>query len=117
MKEITEHLQAEIFYAQHRQQEYADNKWQLAPAFKVGDKIWFNAQNVTTQCPSRKLDYRRLRPYEIIKVVSPYAYKLQFSTAVQYHPVQHVSLLDPFDDDPLPGQQNPPPPLVIVDDK
>ena len=27
-----------------------------------------------------------------------------------------MSLLDPFDDDPLPGQQNPPPPLVIVDD-
>ena len=26
MKEITEHLQAEIFRAQHRQQEYADGK-------------------------------------------------------------------------------------------
>ena len=27
-----------------------------------------------------------------------------------------MSLLDPFDDDPLPGQHNPAPPLVIVDD-
>ena len=78
--------------------------------------MWFNAQNVTTQRPSCKLDHRRLGPYEILKVVSPYAYKLQFPAAVQFHPVQHVSLLDPFDDDPLPGQQNPPPPLVIVDD-
>ena len=26
MKEITEHLQAEIFRAQHRQQEYADGR-------------------------------------------------------------------------------------------
>ena len=70
------------------------------------------------QHPSRKLDDRRLGPYEIIKVVSPYTYKLQFSAAIQYHPVQHVSLLDPFDYDPLLGQHrnNPAPPLVIVDD-
>ena len=58
----------------------------------------------------------RLGPDKIIKVVSLYAYKLQFPATVQYYPVQHVSLLDPFDDDPLPGQQNLPPPLVIVDD-
>ena len=49
IKEIMEHLQAEIFHAQHRQQEYADSKHRLTPAFKVGDKVWFNAQNVTTQ--------------------------------------------------------------------
>ena len=68
------------------------------------------------QRPSHKLDHCRLGPYEVIKVVSPYAYKLQFPTAIYYHPVQHVSLLDPFDNDPLPGQQNPPPAPVIMDD-
>ena len=51
-----------------------------------------------------------------MRKMSLYAYKLQFPTAVQYHLVQHVFLLDPFDDEPLPGQQNPPPPPVIVDD-
>jgi hypothetical protein len=116
MKEITDHLQAEILRAQHRQQEYADGKRRPAPAFRVGDKVWLNAQNIATQRPSRKLDHRRIGPYEIIKVVSPYAYKLQFPASIKYHPVQHVSLLDPFDDDPLPGQHNPPPPPVIVDD-
>ena len=39
MKEITEHLPAEIFRTQHRQQEYADSKRRPAPAFKVGDKV------------------------------------------------------------------------------
>ena len=116
MKEITEHLQAEIFRAQYSHQEYANSKHRPALAFKVGNKVWFNAQNITTQHPSRKLDHRRLGPYEIIKVVSPYTYKLQFPATVQYHPIQHVSLLDPFDDDPLPGQHNPLPPPVIVDD-
>ena len=115
MKEITEHLQAGIFRTQYRHQEYANSKHWPAPAFKAGNKVWFNAQNIITQRPSRKLDHRRLGPYEIIKVVSPYAYKLQFPTAVQYHPVQHVSLLDPFDDDLLPEQHNPAPPPVVVD--
>ena len=48
MKEIAEHLQVEILWAQYRQQEYTDNRCQPAPIFKVGDKVWFNAQNVTT---------------------------------------------------------------------
>ena len=43
IKEIMEHLQVETFHTQHRQQEYADSKRRLAPAFKVGDKVWFNA--------------------------------------------------------------------------
>ena len=116
MKENTEHLQAEIFQAQHRQQEYADGKHQPAPIFKVGDKVWFNAQNVTTQWPSRKLDHRHIGPYEIIKVILPYANRLQFPASVKHHPVQHVSLLDLVGNDPLPGQHNPPPPPVIVDD-
>ena len=94
MKVITEHLQAEIFWAQHRQQEYADGRRQPARIFKVGDKVWFNAQNVTTQRPSRKLDHGHIGPYEIIKVISPYAYKLQFPASVKHYLVQHVSVLD-----------------------
>ena len=49
-------------------------------------------------------------------MVSLYAYKLQFLATVQYYPVQHISLLNPFDDDLLPRQHDPPTPPVIVDD-
>ena len=115
IKEIAEHLQAEILRAQHRHQEQADRRRAPAPAFHIGDKVWFNAQNITTQRPSWKLDYRRIGPYGITKVVSPYAYKIDFPATVKYYRVQHVSLLDPADNDPLPGQHNPPPPPVIVD--
>jgi hypothetical protein len=114
-KEITEHLQAEILRAQHKHQEQADRKRKPAPAFKVGDQVWFNAQNLTTQRPSRKLDHRRIGPYKITQVISPYSYEIGFPTTVKHHRVQHVSLLDPADSDPLPGQHNPPPPPVIVD--
>ena len=85
MKEIMEHLQAEILRAQHRHQEQANRRRAPAPAFRIGDKVWFNAQNITTQRPSRKLDHCRIGPYRIAKIVSPYAYEINFPATVQYH--------------------------------
>jgi len=61
------------------------------------------------------LDHRRIGPYKITKVISPYAYEIDFPATLKHHRVQHVSLLDPADNNPLPGQHNPPPPPVIVD--
>ena len=79
--------------------------------------MWFNAQNVGTQWPSCKLDHKRLGSYKIIKVVLPHSFKIEFSLIVKYYQVQHISLLDPYDDDPLLDQHNRPPPLVVVDNE
>ena len=35
---------------------------------------------------------------------------------MRYHPVYHVSLLDPAASDPLVGQKQPPPPPMIVEE-
>ena len=101
-KEITEHLQAEMLRAQYWYQEQANKKRAPAPAFKINDLVWFNAQTITTQRSSRKLDHQRIGPYKITKIISPYAYEINFPTTVKYHKVQYVSLLDPADNDPLP---------------
>ena len=37
------------FYDVHRQH---------APTYKVGDKVWLNAQNITTTGPTKKLDHK-----------------------------------------------------------
>ena len=50
-------------------------------------------------------------------MISPYAYEIEFPDTVRYHRVQHVSLLDPADNNPLPGQHNAPPPPVVVDEE
>src|SRR5437762_14367947 len=81
------------------------------------DEVWLNAKNVTTERPSRKLDHRRIGPFKILKVVSDWAYKLDFPRDIKMHPVQHVSLLSSTADDPLLGQRNPPPPPIIVNDE
>jgi hypothetical protein len=116
MIEITDHLKTEMHRAQLRQQEQADRRRAPASNFKVGDKVWFNSKNIVTRRPSRKLDHRRMRPFEIVKIVFPWAYELRFPDELRVHSVQHVSLLELADEDPLSGQMAAPPPPIEEDE-
>ena len=40
------------------------------PKFKVGDRVWLSAKNIQTQRPSKKLDHRRLGPFEVAGKIS-----------------------------------------------
>ena len=118
MEEIHRHLQAEINRAQCKHQEGVDWHRLLAPAFRPGDKVYLDAQNIRTQRPSRKLDHQRLGPFMVLEdplLTTSYAYHLELPASMKIHPVFHVSLLEPAADDPYPGQTQSPPPPVIVD--
>jgi len=52
-----------------------------------------------------------------MKVVSDWAYRLDFPKDIKMHPVQHVSLLSPVAQDPLPGQRNFPLLPITVNDE
>jgi hypothetical protein len=86
-----------------------------APSYLPGDKVWLNARNLRTNCPSCKLDNRRHGPFTVIKEVGKYAYQPDLPATMDVHPVFHVSLLEPTRWDPLPGQQLPPPEPIVVD--
>jgi Integrase core domain/Chromo (CHRromatin Organisation MOdifier) domain len=114
--ELHEFLRAEMLRSQHRYQEGADRHRATAPRFAVGDLVWLRSPNIRTERPSRKLDYRRLGPFPIRRVISSHAYELELPISMRVHPVFSVSLLDPAAADPLPGQQNSPPPPGIMND-
>jgi hypothetical protein len=61
------------------------------------------------------LDWKRLGPYTVKRMVSPYPYELELPVGLKIHPVHHVSLLDPIAGDPLPGQEVTPPLPVEVE--
>jgi hypothetical protein len=86
-----------------------------APSYLPGDKVWLNTRNLCTNRPSRKLNNRRHGPFTVIKEVRKYAYQLDLPATMDVHPVFHVSLLEPTQGDPLPGQYLPPPEPVVVD--
>ena len=96
---------------------FYDSHQQTAPSYKLGDKVWLSAQNITTARPMKKLDHRWLGPYKINKIVSRNAYGLELPASFgRVHPVFSVVLLRPYEGDPIVEHHTPlPPPPVIRD--
>jgi len=90
MTELHADLRTEMGYAQERQQENTDRHRITAPSFQIGDQVWLNAKNLTTRRPSRKLDNKRHRPYEVKGRVGTHTYSLELANTIKIHNVFHV---------------------------
>jgi hypothetical protein len=113
--DIQSHVQAEMLFAQAKQQEYANQSRTPSPAYAIGDNVWLNARHITTRRPSVKLDHKRLGPFPVIELIGKHACRLQLPLTMKVHNVFHVRLLEPASSDPIPGQQMLPAPPVEVD--
>ena len=117
MAQATQEAQSALSKAVDDMAHFYDLHHQTAPVYKVGDKVWLNAQNITTTRPMKKLYHKWLGPYAINKVVSRNAYGLQLPTSFGHtHLVFSVVLLQPYHQDLIPEWQTPPPPPPIVCD-
>jgi hypothetical protein len=84
--------------------------------FKVGDMVFLNRQNLTTQRPCRKLDWKRFGPFRIIEIINPVSYRLELPQSLRrIHNVFHISLLSPRHSDASEYRQNQEPPPLLVD--
>ena len=100
--------------AQTRQKENYNQHRKPDLNLKSGDMVWFIPCNVKTTRPSKKLDYKKMGPFKIIKKVGTSSYKLNLPTSMKIHNTFHLSLLEPYEDNKFPSQiQTPPPPIEI----
>ena len=91
MSQATQEARSALSKAADDMARFYDLHHQTTPAYKVGDKVWLNAQNITTTHPMKKLDHKWLGPYAINKVVSHNAYGLQLLASFgRTHPVFSV---------------------------
>lgn len=95
--------QAEMAAAQQRQEHYANQRRQVAPQYRVGDKVWLDLRDIRTDRPNRKFSARSAK-YTVLEQVSPYAYRLDTPEGI--HPVFHVDKLRLAATDPFPSQRN-----------
>lgn len=116
LSELHDYCRREIAVAQSQYQAPADRRRSEIPQeIAEGKMVWLNAKNITTKRPSKKLDHKRLGPYEIEKQISSHAFRLKLPHSMRFlHPVFHVSLLSPHRENQIPLRISPPPLPVEV---
>jgi len=70
---------------------YTDPTRKQPPAFQVGDLVMLSGRNIKTHQPSKKLDHKNHRPFQIEKVVSPLVVRLTLPRKWKIHNVFHVT--------------------------
>ena len=64
--------------------------------FETGNIVWLSVRNIKTTRPSKKLDYKRVGPYTVNKVIKKNAYKLDLLNMMCIHNIFHVSVLTKY---------------------
>ena len=114
MKSIQEEATSAIAIAQEQMKRYYDRSRGSSRNYQVGDKVWLEGYNITTDRPSKKLEDKRYGPFTIIKKVGKSAYKLQLPpTWKSLHPVFNEVVLSPYTPPAYPSQQVPAPPPPV----
>jgi len=101
-----------IKQAQERHPIWHDQKRQPAPEYVTledvsqgrankADKVMLNSKNLRTKRPMEKLDHKMLGPFVVKRKVGSRAYEVELPERWDIHPVFHVSLLEPYREDPL----------------
>jgi len=105
--------------AQERISKYYNRKVaNEEPKFKVGDWVMVNAKNIKTKHPTKKLDYKLRGKFQIEKLIGTCAYSLKLPPiAGKIQPVFHISLLEPYHSNTIPGRRSPTPPYVDLEEQ
>ena len=93
MEMATNEVYSALQRAANDMARFYDVHCQHAPTYKVGNKVWLNAQNIITTWPTKNLDHKWLGPYSVDKVISQNTYQLQLPSSFDYtHPVFLLSI-------------------------
>jgi len=74
--------------------------------------VWLLPRNIKTTRPSKKLDYKKIRPFKILANSGTSAYKLALPPSMAIHNTFHISLVEPYQDNRFPSQIKEPPPRI-----
>jgi hypothetical protein len=94
---VQETLANNIRRAKEIQKNYYDHHTREAPVYKAGDWVWLLRRNITTSCPSSKLDFKQLGSFCVDLPLGNDVYCLVLPKDLScLHPVFHTSLLPPL---------------------
>lgn len=101
--------------AQDFHEKKENNRCHLAPSYSIGDLVFVKAENIKTKIPNKKLDWKILGPFRIIKLIGSYNYQVELpSTLISVNLIFNASLLRSDPNNPTPGWTNEPNPTFEI---
>ena len=113
LHELHRALMDELVKAQDSQAVYYDREKKRL-SLEKGLRVWLHNTNIKSQRPCKKLDWKRQGPFEVLGSTTPNTYRLKLPHQMEIWPVFHISMLDPYHKNNLPGRVVPPPPPVDI---
>ena len=77
MKDALDEAKAALTQSKDDMARYYDRNRIPAPDYQPGDKVYFDAGDIQTTRPSKKLSHRHLGPFEVVRKVGNGAYRLK----------------------------------------
>ena len=114
--EVQARCQLALEKAQRIYKRYAD-RGRKDLSFAIGDKVWLESYNLSTDAPSKKLAAKRLGPYTVLEHIGPASYRLDIPNSWKVHNVFHGGLLSRTKDDTIPGRIADPQPVIKIQEK
>ena len=110
LAKLRKDMRETLILARERMAKYYNrNVSKKEPTFKVGNKVMVNARNIKTKRKSTKLDHKMRGPFKVKRLIGCYACELALPySAGKVHPVYHISLLEPYHRNEIPGRRSPP---------
>ena len=84
--------------------------------FKKGDRVWLDSRNLKT-IYHKKMAPKREGPFLITEVLGPVTYQLKLPKSWRIHNVFHATLLKPYKENDVYGQNYPEPLAEILDEE
>jgi len=103
--------------AQLRLKEYYDLHRKPDPNLQSGHMGWLLPRNIKSARPSKKVDYKKIRPFKILAKIGTSAYELGLRLSIAIHNTFHMSLLEPYQDNRFSFQIKEPLLLVRLKEK
>jgi hypothetical protein len=66
------------------------------PKYEVGDLVMLNGINLKTRTPSKKLNNKLHRGFQVEKVITPKAIWVTLPRTWEIHNIVHVNVLEPY---------------------
>jgi len=108
MQDIYRQAKQTLENTRESMKKYYDRKARAQPNIEVGDLVMWNAKNIRTKRPSKKLSPKLYGPFQVLEKKGSRAYKLEISPRWKIRPVFHVSLLEPYRASNRPTREQPP---------